>query len=321
MVNHVAYQIWNVADVHSFEWEVSNVWMDIVRWPVSVFVMISGTLFLSRDIPLRKIYGKYIFRIFTAFAFWSFIYTLLFFNNEGNFVKSISHFIWGGGYHFWFLYMIVGLYMVVPFLKKIAEAESLVKYFLVLSLIFAVVRPEIIDVIMLFSERAGSFAKNYIDKFELNFAARFSGYFLLGYILHRSKITPKLEKAIYCMGIISFILTAPLTSAISKLCGKASHIFYDNLTLNILCESIALFVFFKRHIQKPSAVIRKLAQYSFGAYLVHLAIIDTVKLCGLHSMAFNPIFSVPVISVIVFVCSFVISAVLNHIPVLKKYIV
>ncbi|MBQ3764228.1 MAG: hypothetical protein II869_04565, partial [Synergistaceae bacterium] len=78
---------------------------------------------------------------------------------------------------------------------------------------------------------------------------------------------------------------------------------------------------FKKKLNFPVKIVRVLSQYSFGAYLVHDAVISLIDKLGLNTLTFNPIFSIPVISVMVFVISFVISAVLNHVPVLKKYIV
>ena len=59
--------------------------------------------------------------------------------------------------------MIVGLYMIIPFLKKIVASEFLTKYFLVLSLIFAFVIPETVNIVMLISEKYGLFLKKYFD--------------------------------------------------------------------------------------------------------------------------------------------------------------
>ena len=42
---------------------------------------------------------------------------------------------------------------------------------------------------------------------------------------------------------------------------------------------------------------------------------------NLHSLSFFPVVSVPVISMLVFVCALVVSATLNHIPIIKKYCV
>ncbi|MBQ7215854.1 MAG: hypothetical protein IJS39_07695 [Synergistaceae bacterium] len=55
-------------------------------------------------------------------------------------------------------------------------------------------------------------------------------------------------------------------------------------------------------------------------YLIHALILEMLKKYRLYTLTFSPILSVPVISVIVFIISLMISAVLNHIPVLKKYI-
>lgn len=141
IVIHVAAQNWYTTDMHSFEWAAMNFYDSIVRWAVPIFVMISGALFLSKDIPIRKLYSKYIFRIFTAFIFWSFMYAVKKYMESGDIVQAFMYFL-RGEFHMWFLFMIVGLYMIVPFVKKIAESESLTKYFLVLAFIFSFVMPE-----------------------------------------------------------------------------------------------------------------------------------------------------------------------------------
>ncbi len=80
------------------------------------------------------------------------------------------------------------------------------------------------------------------------------------------------------------------------------HLKYDNNRLN--------------------AVFAKLSKYSFGAYLFHLFVINWLELrFGLNTLSFNPVLSVTLITLIVFIISFAVSAVLNKIPFVKKYIV
>ena len=314
MVLHVAASKWHTTDIHTFEWEVMNFYDSIVRWAVPVFVMISGALFLSRDIPVRKIYSKYIFRIFTAFVFWSFFYVCL------NDILGV-YFIQGRFLHMWFLFMIAGLYMIVPFVKKIAESESLTKYFLALAFLFAFVLPESVKIISLFSEEHGKIAGTFADNFHLQFVGGFTGYFLLGYFLNSAKISRRAERVIYFAGIAGFAATVLMSLHASLFMGKPSG-FYNDHTVNVMFESISVFVFFKAKFNRPSRIIRALSRYSFGAYLVHVAVIGIImNKLGLNTLTFNPWLSIPVISVIVFVISFGISAVLNQIPVLKKYIV
>lgn len=71
VVLHVSATNWYITDVNVMEWQAFNFYDSIVRWGVPIFVMISGSLFLGRDVSLKKIYSKYILRMVVAFVFWS----------------------------------------------------------------------------------------------------------------------------------------------------------------------------------------------------------------------------------------------------------
>lgn len=322
MVLHVAAGNWYTTDVHTSQWQAMNFWDSIVRWAVPVFVMISGALFLSpnKDILPKKLYTKYIFRIFTTFVFWSLVYAVAYYVAKRDVLKATGHFL-TGWYHMWFLWMIAGLYMIVPFVRKIAESGTLTKYFLGLALVFAFVLPETVEIISLFSEEYGEFAGKLARMPRLEFVGGFTGYFLLGHYLNTARTSRKAERVIYAAGVVSVVVCVLMSSAVSLAQNTPNQIFYGNHTVTTLCEAVAVFVLFRERLNFPARFIRELSQYSFGAYLVHAAVITFLGKVGLDSLTFSPTISVPVISVIVFVVSFAISAVLNHIPVLKKYIV
>ena len=313
-------------NVRSFEWQILNLYHGgLVRWAVPVFVMISGALFLNPDknIPIKKIYTKYIFRIVTALAFWSFIYACAgYFAGRSDIVEAFTNFL-NGHYHLWFLYMIIGLYMIVPLVRRIAESESATKYFLVFALIFTSLLPECANILSLFSDKYGNMLEDFANKFYMQFVGGFTVYFLLGHFMNQADISPKSERLIYIAGLCGFMITVLLSAYASILTGKPNETFYSGLkfNLNTICESAAVFVFFRKHFNRENIAVQKLSQYSFGAYLVHAAVIPVIRNLGLHPLTFTPVISVPVIAVIVFVISFTISAVLNHIPVLKKYVV
>ena len=83
----------------------------------------------------------------------------------------------------WFLFMIVGLYMVIPFLRLIVKDNSLMKYFLILAFIFAIVIPEIISVTGIVNDKYSSFMQGIIDKVSLNFVLGYTIYFIWDIIL------------------------------------------------------------------------------------------------------------------------------------------
>lgn len=138
------------------------------------------------------------------------------------------------------------------------------------------------------------------------FVMGYTGYFLLGHVLYNAEISSLSALAVYAAGLAGLVVSAVIPN--------------DRITVNILCESAAVFVFFKRNFSFEVKAVRLLSQYSFGAYLVHVAVLNIiVRYSGLLSV--SPVLAFPLIALIVFAVSMVISAILNHIPVLKKYIV
>ena len=73
---HVCAQNWYVTDPLSWEWQVLNAFDSAVRWPVPVFIMISGVLFLDgeKQVSIERLYGKTIPRIIALILFWSSAY-------------------------------------------------------------------------------------------------------------------------------------------------------------------------------------------------------------------------------------------------------
>lgn len=108
----------------------------------------------------------------------------------------------------------------------------------------------------------------------------------------------------------------------------STNIFYDELSVNIMLVSIAIFVFAKMHINKPLkhekavSMLSFVSKCSFGIYLVHPLLIDILnRFAGINNLIINPVISVPVLAIFVFVCSLGISALINKLPVMKKWIV
>ena len=113
---HLAAQHWADVDVSSRAWFAFNLYCTTGKWSVPIFVMISGALFLRRDVSISAILKKNVARIATVFLFWSGCYALVYLVfRHAPLSVVLSQFI-TGHYHLWFLYMIVGLYLLIPLL-------------------------------------------------------------------------------------------------------------------------------------------------------------------------------------------------------------
>lgn len=325
MILHISGQNWYTADVNGFDWQVFNFFDSIVRWGVPIFVMISGSLFLNRECSLSKIYSKYIRRMLIAFVVWSAIYAVFI---DGTIMNKVSAFV-QGHYHMWFILMIVGIYMCIPFIKVIAESEFRTKYFLVLSFLFAFVFPEIFTLTKDFGNeliiKASNAVSSDVNHININMVLGYTGYFILGYYLDKKELNRQQRFVIYALGLVGFIFTIVVDMIVALKTQTCCGHYYGNFNVNILFEAVTVFTIFKYHKfekNKMNVIIQKMSNLSFGAYCVHALIIEQLNIrLGLNTFSFNPVLAVLSIGVIVLVISFSISALLNRIPIINKYVV
>lgn len=325
MFLHLSAHFWSTADVNSFEWGVYTAYDGLARFAVPIFVMISGALFLPRDIPIKKLYSKYILRMLTAFLIWSTVYAVV----AGGGIKTVILNVLKGHYHMWFVPMIIGLYMCIPLIKPIVRDMKLVKYFLVLGVIFTLVIPEIVQFTHDFAPASiytGISALNSeVKNMNMHLVVGYVGYFIGGYYLSETDFSRKQRIAIYIAGLIGVASTILLTYAATIKSQTVVKYYFGNYTVNVMLEAVAIFVFFKYHNFKSDKIykfILKLSKYSFGAYLVHPLILEILdKSFGINARIFNPLVSIPVLAIIVFTISTIISLIVSYIPVLKKYAV
>lgn len=319
IILHISAQNWYIADVNGFERQTFNFFDGIVRWSVPVFVMISGALFLNRDLPLKKIYSKYISRMVISFVVWSVIYSLF---ESGTAMQRISSAI-EGHYHMWFILMITGIYMCIPFIKAVIHNDFNGKYYLVLAFIFAFIIPEALTLADDFGSRliikGADAISNGINNMDIHIVIGYASYFILGYYLNKITFNRKQRIIIYAMGLFGFTATVVLNSSVALKTQEYCSHYYEYFTVNVLFEAAAVFTWFKYRKfdnEKLNFFMKKMSKYSFGAYLVHALIIEQLdKQLGLNTLSFNPVLAVFFITVTVFAVSFGISAVLSRISI------
>ena len=332
IVLHLSAQHWADKDVFSNAWLAFNLYGGIVRWSVPIFVMISGALFLGRDTDIHTILKKNVARIATVFLSWSGCYALVDLVFRHAPLSVVLSQLITGHYHLWFLYMIVGLYLLIPLLRPIAQSETLMRYFLLLALIFTFLLPQLVLYFSFISPQLSVVIKTVSMYTYCYFPLGFTVYFVGGYYLSRRDFSRREEAVLYAVGILAllFSIIAPVVHA--KAQGAPSAVFYNYDSLNVLLTSVPIFVFAKQHLNlssfregdrqaKALAFVRQLSRYSFGVYLVHPMVIELLQHFGIDTFSCNAFFSVPLLAVFVFAVSALISALLNAIPFVKDHFV
>ena len=320
-----------VKDIGSINFWVGNILDSLSRIGVPLFLMISGALMLDKNYKCstQKLI-KHIKKMIIFFIFWSEIYCIVsniiistVINHQPfNKVDFIVHFI-QGHYHLWFIYLIIGLYLIVPLLRLWVKNENKksIEYFLILSIIFTYIIQPIINIGMNFSDIFKTIYTIIENQLCLKYIGGYTSYFILGYYIHNYDI--KHKRTVYILGIFGLIITIFGTYIISNSTQKAIQM-YDNLSLNVLLQSTAIFLFIRTKFindkNHQNIFIDTISKNSLGIYAMHVLIINLtytiLQKIGLESAIIN----IPIVFIASFTLSFLVTYILSKIPILKKIV-
>lgn len=315
----------------------TNVWISSVimnslcRWSVPVFFMVSGMLFLDpqREVDTKKLYTKSIWRIVRCIVVWGFLYGLLDQYLYSNLtLKSVFITLYGivtghTGYHLWFLYTLLMLYVAVPALRvftKYATKQQL-DYALAVWFVFGIVVGQINAVAELV------LAEDNWLPYEPLVLTGYAGYFLLGYRLKAYAC----QKKSYC---VLYLLAAISAMAMSLGNILLSHLLHRDLTgllemplgIGSCFLAVAIFVFTSRlHTEKWSekakTMLTFLGERMFGVYLVHVLFVYVLfRECKWSLEGVFPMLNILAVGFLVGTVSLIVSWCFAKVPGLKKIV-
>ncbi|WP_367272478.1 acyltransferase [Clostridium sp.] len=324
---HVSGVLWVSLDVTSLDWSLINIYNSLSRCSVQIFIMLSGVFLLSpqKNISDKSIYTKYLPRIIISLIFWSAIYLISTpFNIES--VKYIIVSILKGStnYHLWFLYMLIGLYVMTPILRIITKnaTKKQIEYFLAIGIIISIIVPNLSEYSPL------SFISTNIDKMYLFMPRSYLIFYLLGFYFTNFEMNRTTKKIIYCLGVLGALFTIFITQYLSNRNLAPTDSWQGVFSLNTLLYSSAVFIFLKNWLDKLKFssrslnIISLLSACSFGVFLTHdLFIKYLIRHNILTTNLINPILTVPLITLGIFILSNILSYIIKKIPILNKYII
>jgi surface polysaccharide O-acyltransferase-like enzyme len=266
IIFHVFSNIVNSFGKLLTQWEYfcSAVLVNIWLWHVPTFVMISGVIFLNKakEITIKQLLTKYVSRIIFAlflfgipFAFMEIFFDAHYQFNIGQVGTAVLNVFQGELWdHMWYLYMISGLYLLLPFLKLfVANAnKKTMEYMLVVLFAFTSVIPTVQNI---FQIKIG---------FYLPVNSVFLFYFLLGYYIHYYNVTIK-NKILFGMGMIyiGYIVVIQLKTDGINIIGL-----YGNISPLVVMITLAIFCFVRQNTRNIK-LNKIISPYCFGIYLIH----------------------------------------------------
>lgn len=258
------------------EFIFGNVFDSISRFAVPFFIMITGALMLdeAKEISIGKAAKKYVLPMLLLFVSWSAFYTVvneivlpLAAHESIDFVRVFAKLI-SGNYHMWYLYMLIGLYLITPILKTFVKKENahLVLWLIALSLVFQFTLP-IIETVASRYDILG-YVKEFIEKFEFAFLGGYITYYLAGWYIVHVGMSKKQKTILFYIGTICIALIILLTQLFPTQYKNT----YTNLNMLVFFYSVALFVFALDRLKKMKENPRNVIFFSsltFGVYMIH----------------------------------------------------
>lgn len=323
---HSAAQFWYALDVRSTEWLIANSYDAVFRFGVPVFVMISGALFLNPQytVDIKHLYKHNILRLVIIYIVWSTIYGLFdcFWLEDIHTLglKDILREIIEGRYHLWFLPMLVGIYILLPILKRWLECapQKHVQYFLVLFLVLKV-GAETLRAITVSDE-----IHSILDLAKVDLVCGYMGYFVWGYYLAHVEIGAKLRKWIYLSFVPALLCNVVLSCLLTRRIGRNVAPIYDSFGIFTFLISTALFLLCRNakcsFSEKTGRIVAEIGAGTMGVYLLHIGIMEIMGSFGWNSMSLPNIIGIPVYAGASFVICLLLGIILRRIPVVGRYI-
>ena len=302
--------------VNAYSRAISNIMM----WAVPCFVMTTGALLLDADrkITYKKLFGKYILRIFSALLLCCIGFRIFDMVMDGEtpeigiLLDALYEMFTGTGWsHLWYLYLLLGLYLLMPVYKKIAEYSTKVdmRYLLVVYVLFISVLPLL-------------YIWNLNSGFYKHVSTIYPFYLFCGYALTRNVF--RVHKWIAALAaVLSTCVILVLTVIRWTENVEVMEQLWSYSSILVIVQAVSIFSLFSgikgQGESLAGKLLLKIDRCSFGIYLIHMVFVRLI----LRYMNFNPYTGSVCLNFFllilgVFLVSYMCTWILKKIPVLKQ---
>lgn len=289
--------------------------VEIFRYAVPIFLMLSGALLLNRNIDLNYFLRHKLTRIAYPFIFYSIISFVLSLISDMSFSFNIFA-------NYWYFWMILGVYLAIPIINRFIQHGSIreIEYFLGVF-VFASI---FYQFVLYFG---------FDNYFNLNFFAAPIGYLILGYYLSVKDFKMDSRKLMILMLAIFLTATFIKMLELGTVLPKNSVLDYDaiktvvvgswvDISVFTILQVGSLFVLFKHlNFTKFRKAIVSISNLSYGMYLINPIVMFYIIpfFVSLPRTGTEICLVIVLMSVFVFLVSWLLVWVLSKIPVIGKY--
>lgn len=310
-------------NVGSGQWQITKILNYFAHISVPVFFMISGSLLLNskKTTSLSYTWKKRMPRVVIPFVLWSIISPIvvgiyahsLSFKNVMSIVKTILY--QPTSPTLWFMYPLVGIYILSPVIKTFVEHASneMLIYVTGIWLVTCSLLPSL--AVMLPKDYTKILTLSPVASFFL--VGGFTGYFILGYLLTKLKVENFNNFVLLLIFLIAGLAGNFISEAVPSIFDSNNGYYVTSIYIPIM--SVAAFILLQKwgNKIKSKATIKTfefLSPLVFGVYLVHNLLILYVEPWFMEHVAIHGLAATFLRYIVVLALSIIIIWILNLIP-------
>ena len=294
LFQHSTSNIWTTTLPEESLWKCVHLPFIFSRIAVLLFFMCSGCTMLSKKRNISDILTKNVFGIFKVYVSWMLVYGAVSCINlyqEGlasyrTCMNAIVKAIIFGKYHTWFIFALISLYLITPFLQMIVQNKKYMEYFLVLSFLFSVIMPILHNI-----DDSGRLSST-LDSFNMNFVLGYVLYYVAGYCISNMEW----QKKYVIMSVVLFCLSLGITCGVtfkqSLQMGRATQEVFGEFSILAFLTTVSFFGIMRsmENVKFPRWV-PQIVFLGFGIYLMHpLLLKHIVAVRGFNIFMVIPLF-------------------------------
>ncbi|MCW3999054.1 MAG: acyltransferase family protein [Candidatus Bathyarchaeota archaeon] len=312
-------------------WWTSDIYNSIARVCVPLFIMLTGALLLQpskTNEPLGAFFKKRWNRIGIPVLFWAGLYFIWDFLVRGEALTPTS-FVQGllaGPYvHFWFIYILIGLYLITPLVRVFVAYASwkVIRYFFLLWIVGTAVIP-LLTLIADISPAATWFGESVF------LLTGLVGYFILGAFWSKLKLRIWVLAAMFTLSTLwTIVATYFLVGALGE---SYSQFFLGATSFSVIVASVSLFgilastsnVALQTRYPNASRVLAVISANTLPIYLLHIMVLETLQRgylgFQLSVTTLNPVIEIPLVTALTLLICLAIIVPLKKLPYVGRII-
>lgn len=268
----------------------------ITRFSVPCFVMLSGAFILSneRNADYKHFYAKSFYKIGIPLIIFSFLMLIIsevsaIMKGTG-YIEPVLSLLKGNFNNYWFMFMLVGLYFLVPIVIRIKKSISNRSYI-------------IGSFIWLFVAMISQLTSTYSVSWAFGIIFSFVGYFLVGNVIYENMSRIKFKGLYFIFAVICYVLLFVCRgiTGFSRFSIDAYSNWFSPL---IIIASICVFIAFGGIKIKTN--LGKLSGYTYVIYLLHTKVYIILLMLFekfIPSVTGNYIVYIAIVTILAFIIS------------------